>query len=86
MGDRNLQFTRVRRRVSPSFSNKEGPPPPPLQPRAHFEWKIDDVNDELQISIKLYYTWVPFKVARPSIFVGTLSIFESLRLKRIYLY
>ena len=27
-----------------------------------------------------------FKVARPSIFVGTPSIFESLRLKQIYLY
>ena len=27
-----------------------------------------------------------FKVARPSIIVGTPSIFESLRLKQIYLY
>ena len=29
---------------------------------------------------------VEIKVARPSVFVGTPSIFESLRLKQIYLY
>ena len=42
--------------------------------------KEDSATSILGISI------FPLKVARPSIFIGTPSIFESLTLKQIYLY